>query len=131
MGSFMMVKRPRASTIQQIDEIVSTSLYKSAEAFTVNEMLELCPKVSCVARMNQLMSEMLSIGLVDKVKERGMVRFKRPMASLLRKRWISESAEDICAGDNPRTITGQAARDAFIRSRKLEASSAASCGGGF
>ena len=123
-----MAKRPRASTVQQIEEITSTWLYKTGEAFSVNDMLYKCPTVTCVARMNQLMAEMLSIGLVDKVRERGMVRFKKPMASLLRKRWISEVAEDLCARDYPREIVGQAARDASRRARTLQAVGQEACG---
>ena len=117
-----MAKRPRASTVQQIEEITSTWLYKTGEAFSVNDMLYKCPTVTCVARMNQLMSEMLSIGLVDKVRERGMVRFKKPMASLLRQRWISEAAEDLCCGDYVGNLSGKTSLDVRESPRSLASS---------
>ena len=116
-----MAKRPRASTTEQIAEIMATEYYKSGYEFSVPDMFYKCPKVTCQVRMNHIFTEMLSIGLLDRVKVNGLVRYKKPMASILSNRWISEEAEDLCARDYAGTLVGQAARDVARRARTLAA----------
>lgn len=121
MGSFTMAKRPRASTNDQITEIMATEYYKSGYEFSVSDMFDRCAKVTCQVRMNHIFTEMLSIGLLDRVRIRGLVRYKKPMVSILRDRWVSEEAENLCAGDNGRILVGQAARDVSRRAKRLQA----------
>ena len=128
MGNSTMGKRPRFSTSEQIKQIIGTQMYQCGDEFTVAEMLATCNKVTCTQRMNALMQEMFSIGLVDKVKEGVIVRFKKPMASLLRQRWVSETAQNLCAGDTSGTLTGEAARASFLRARALAATGQEACG---
>jgi len=123
-----MGKRPRFSTSEQIKQIIGTQMYECGDEFTVAEMLDKCSKVTCTQRMNALMQEMVSIGLVDKVREGAVVKFKKPMASLLRKRWVSETAQNLCAGDTTGTLTGEAARASFLRARALTATGQEACG---
>lgn len=118
----------RSSTEEQIKAIMKTELYRSGEEFTLPDMLFKIPSVKCRYRMNTVLTEMYSRCLLDKRKEAGPMKYRRPMARLLRKRWISEVAEDLCDGDNPRAFTGQAARDVVYRSRALARSGQASCG---
>jgi len=49
------------------------------------------------------------------------VRFRKPGSKILRQRWISEVAEDLCARDYPREAAGQSARDVSRRARMLQA----------
>ena len=119
----------RHTTIEQINDIIETVTYQSGELFSLPDMVHRCTKVRCKHRMNTVLTEMVDMGLLEKLRINNVVRFKKPMAKLLSKRWISEVAEDICCRNLARGVTGQAARDAFIRARKLETSSATSCGG--
>jgi len=109
----------RYTTIEQINDIIETVMYQSGEEFSLPDMVHRCTKVRCKHRMNTVLTEMVDMGLLEKLRINNVVRFKKPMARLLSKRWISEVAEDICCRNLARGVTGQAARDAFKRARAL------------
>ena len=118
----------RGTTTQQIADIMSTQAYQGGDEFTASDMLDRLEKftnassrITTKQRISQLLIEMQSMGLVDRVVQNGVVRFRKPGSRLLRQRWISEVAEDLCARDDPREIAGQAARDVSRRARMLQA----------
>jgi hypothetical protein len=107
---------------------MSTQAYQGGDEFTASDMLDRLEKftnassrITTKQRISQLLIEMQSMGLVDRVVQNGVVRFRKPGSRLLRQRWISEVAEDLCARDYPREIAGQSARDVSRRARLLQA----------
>lgn len=121
--------RKKITGEEQMSEILSTELYQSGASFTTQEMLENCTKTKCKSRMTMLLRGMIEMGHVRRHKQDGLYHFIRAPVSLLKKRWISEEAEALCQGNIARTLTGQAARDAFVRSRALAGTGQTSCGG--
>jgi len=122
------MKGKRNTTRQQIADIMSTQVYQGGDEFTASDMLDRLRnltgqdhRITCKQRVSQLLIEMQSRGLVDRVVQNGVVRFRKPGSKILRQRWISEVAENLCAGDNSRILTGQAARDVSRRARMLQA----------
>lgn len=120
----------RGTTEEQIADIMSTQVYKGGDEFTASDMLDRLKtidspssRITTKARISQLLIEMQASGLVDRVVQNGVVRFRKPGSKILRQRWISEVAEDLCARDYPREIAGQAARDVSRRARMLQAAS--------
>jgi hypothetical protein len=117
----------RGTTEEQIADIMSTQVYKGGDEFTASDMLDRLKtidspssRITTKARISQLLIEMQASGLVDRVVQNGVVRFRKPGSKILRQRWISEVAEDLCARDYPREIAGQAARDVSRRARLLQ-----------
>ena len=124
------MKGKRGTTREQIADIMSTQVYQTGDEFTASDMLDRLEKftnanrrITTKQRISQLLIEMQSMGLVDRVVQNGVVRFRKPGSRLLRQRWISEVAEDLCARDYPREIAGQSARDVSRRARLLQAAS--------
>ena len=124
------MKGKRGTTKDQIGDIMSTQVYQMGDGFTASDMLDRLKRldgpgsrITTKQRISQLLIEMQSMGLVDRVVQNGVVRFRKPGSRLLRQRWISEVAEDLCARDYPREIAGQSARDVSRRARALAASS--------
>jgi hypothetical protein len=106
---------------------MSTQVYKGGDEFTASDMLDRLKtidspssRITTKARISQLLIEMQASGLVDRVVQNGVVRFRKPGSKILRQRWISEVAEDLCARDYSGTLTGQAARDVSRRARLLQ-----------
>ena len=122
------MKRKNGSTKEQIQTIMETECYKSGSEFTLNDMLHKVPTIFCRHRMSVVLTEMQSQCLLDKRLENGLMRYQRPASRILRKRWVSEVAETLCAGDYAGTLSGQAARDAFIRARALATTNQNTCG---
>lgn len=117
----------RGTTEEQIADIMSTQVYKGGDEFTASDMLDRLKtidspssRITTKARISQLLIEMQASGLVDRVVQNGVVRFRKPGSKILRQRWISEVAEDLCARDYSGTLTGQAARDVSRRARLLQ-----------
>ena len=115
---------------KQIKDIMECELYRCGRSFTVSDMYHRITSVTCHYRMDTVLTEMRSRGLVDKVRDKNTVRFRKPIARLLRERWISEMAETLCAGNIARIVPGQAARDVIYRARASETSGQETCGGG-
>ena len=122
------MKGKRGTTREQIADIMSTQVYQTGDEFTASDMLDRLEKftnatrrITTKQRISQLLIEMQSMGLVDRVVQNGVVRFRKPGSRLLRQRWISEVAEDLCARDYSGTLVGQAARDVSRRARMLQA----------
>ena len=118
----------RSNTKDQIADIMSTQAYQGGDEFTASDMLDRLKRIdgpgsriTTKQRISQLLIEMQSMGLVDRVVQNGVVRFRKPGSRLLRQRWISEVAEDLCARDYEGTLVGQAARDVARRARTLAA----------
>lgn len=120
----------RYSIQEQIHDIMESELYRSGRSFTVSDLHHRMSKINCKYRMDTVLTEMRSRGLVDKIRDKNTVRFRKPIARLLRERWISEMAETLCAGNIARIVPGQAARDVIYRTRALETSGQEACGGG-
>lgn len=122
------MKGKRGTTREQIADIMGTQLYQGGDEFTAADMLDRLEKVdtpssriTTKARISQLLIEMQASGLIDRVVQNGVVRFRKPGSKILRQRWISEVAEDLCARDCSGTLVGQAARDVSQRARRLQA----------
>jgi hypothetical protein len=123
-----MMKRKNGSTKEQIQTIMETETYKSGSEFTLNDMLHKVPTIFCRHRMSIVLTEMQSQCLLDKRQENGLMRYQKPASRILRKRWISEMAETLCAGDHTGALAGQAARDAFRRARVFATTNQEACG---
>ena len=120
----------RGTTEEQISDIMATQVYQGGDEFTASDMLDRLKtidspssRITTKARISQLLIEMQASGLVDRVVQNGVVRFRKPGSKILRQRWISEVAEDLCARDYPTEIAGQSARDVSQRARTLAAAS--------
>lgn len=124
------MKRKNGSTDEQIIRIMETETYKSGSEFTLSDILDKINDINCKHRMNSVLTEMHSRCLLDKQKDYKTVKYRKPVSRLLRIRWVSEMAESLRDGDNPRTITGQAARDVVYGSRLFAGSCQEACGGG-
>ena len=124
------MKGKRGTTKDQIGDIMSTQVYQMGDEFTASDMLDRLKRldgpgsrITTKQRISQLLIEMQSMGLVDRVVQNGVVRFRKPGSKILRQRWISEVAEDLCARDYAGTLVGQAARDVSRRARALATAS--------
>lgn len=122
--------RKNGTTKQQVEQIMSTQVYQMGDEFTASDMLDRlktidgpAARITTKQRISQLLIEMQSAGLVDRVVQNGVVRFRKPGSKILRQRWISEVAEDLCARDYQGTLVGQAARDVSQRARMLQTAS--------
>lgn len=122
--------RKNGTTQQQIAEIMATQIYQGGDEFTASDMLDRLRRIDGAAgrittkqRISQLLIEMQASGLADRVVQNGIVRFRKPGSKILRQRWISEVAEDLCARDYQGTLVGQAARDVSQRARMLQTAS--------
>jgi hypothetical protein len=120
----------RESIDKQIRDIMECELYRCGRSFTVSDMYHRISSVTCHYRMDTVLTEMRSRGLVDKVRDKNTIRYQKPIARLLRERWISEMAETLCAGNIARAVPGQAARDVIYRTRASQGASQEACGGG-
>jgi hypothetical protein len=119
----------RYSTDDQILEIMSTSLYQSGATWSSAEMLKQVTTTKHSSRLLDVLREMHRRGLIKggALSKRNDT-YQRAGHTWLRKRWISEVAEDLCSGDTIPAIAGQAARDAFRRARAPEGAGKKTCG---
>ena len=109
----------RYSMEEQIEEVLSTSLYKSGECFALYQMLHLCTKVTHLSRISEVLREMKARGLVNSTKQGKTDVYFRYSGEWLKKRWVSYEAERLCAGDTCGIITGQAARDVIFGAGRM------------
>lgn len=112
---------------EQIQEIQSSSLYKSGETFALYQMLHLCTKVKHLSRISEVLREMKARGLVKSHGKGRKEVYFRNSGDWIRSRWISDEAERLCEGHCAREVTGQAARDAIYGSRRMAGASQEAC----
>ena len=108
---------------QQIEEVISTSLYKSGECFALYQVLHLCTKVTHLSRISEVLREMKARGLVNSTKQGKNEFYFRYSGDWLKKQWVSDEAKRLCQGDTCGIITGQAARDVIYGSRRMAGAS--------
>lgn len=122
------MKKTRYKLQQAIDEVLNSDLYGSGRPFSVGQMFEICETIGYESRMSEVLRNMHENGMVTPIGSNVNLLYRKPGKSLLRKAFISEVAQNLCAGDYERIEPGQARRDAIIRARALEAASEAACG---
>jgi hypothetical protein len=83
----------RYTTKEQIQEIVSTDLYKSGKSFTISQITELCTTINYPSRMNELLRILMDDGFVKSSGAQLNLTYRRSGDKWLRKRWVSEVAQ--------------------------------------
>jgi len=102
-----------------VDEVLSSQLYQSGEAFTIEEMYEICTTVGYTSRMSEVLRIMHENGMVAPIGANMSLMYRKPGENWMKKAFISEVAETLRDGDIVGRLTGQAARDALISARVL------------
>ena len=102
-----------------VDEVLGSRLYQSGEAFTIEEMYEICTTVGYTSRMSEVLRIMHENGMVAPIGANMNLMYRKPGENYMKKAIISEVAENLRDGDIVGRLTGQAARDALIRARVL------------
>lgn len=127
MGRHMT--RKKGTTEQGISDIMSTQIYQNCDEFTASDMLDKLQKmgdavnrITCKQRVSQLLVQMQYDGLVDRVAQNGILRFRKPGSKMLRQRWVSEAAEDLCAGNYVGNLSGKTSLDVRESPRSLAGS---------
>ena len=121
--------RKKGTTKEQIAQIMSTQVYQMGDEFTASDMLDRLNRldgpehrITTKQRISQLLIEMQSQGLVDRVVQNHVVRFRKPGSKMLRQRWISEVAEGLCARDYVGNLSGKTSLDVRESPRSLASS---------
>lgn len=122
------MKKIRYKLQDAIDEVLGSDVYKSGRPFSVGQIFEICTTVGYESRMSEVLRIMHEHGQVASIGSGVNLLYRKPSKNLLRKAFISEVAQNLCARDYERIEPGQARRDAIIRARTLEAASEAACG---
>lgn len=108
----------RYKTEDQLQEILLTDLYNSNEAFTIKHMLEKCTTVKHGSRMNELLRLLMEDGYIQSQGSNQDLTYRRSRGEKwLRKRWLSEVAEDLCSRDYCGNLTGKTSLDVRESSR--------------
>ena len=122
--------RKKGTTEQGISDIMATQIYQRCDEFTASDILDRlnrldgpAQRITTRARISQLLIEMQSQGLVDRVVQNHVVRFRKPASKMLRQRWVSEEAENLCARDYVGNLSGKTSLDV----RESSTSSSGSC----
>ena len=102
-----------------VDEVLSSQLYQSGEAFTIEEMYEICTTVGYTSRMSEVLRIMHENGMVAPIGANMNLMYRKPGENWMKKAFVSEVAETLRDGDIVGRLTGQAARDALISARVL------------
>jgi len=89
----------RFSLEDQISEVMSTTLYKSGESFSVSEMLRCISTTKHSSRLQEILREMHHRGCVKGSGTKRNEAYQKSGSTWLRKRWISEKAENLCSRD--------------------------------
>jgi hypothetical protein len=89
----------RYTTKEQIQEIVSTDLYKSGKSFTISQIIELCTTINYPSRMNELLRMLMDDGFVQSSGAQLNLTYRRSGDKWLRKRWVSEVAQGVCSAE--------------------------------
>jgi len=110
-------------TEDQMQEILLTDLYNSGEAFTIKQMAEKCTMVNHASRMNELLRLLMDDGYVQSQgSNQDLIYRKSRGEKWLRKRWVSEVAEDLCSGDYVGNLSGKTSLDVKESSGSLSGS---------
>ena len=102
-----------------VDEVLNSQLYQSGEAFTIEEMYEICTTVGYTSRMSEVLRIMHENGMVAPIGANMSLMYRKPGENWMKKAIISEVAENLRDGDIVGRLTGEAARDALISARVL------------
>ena len=120
----------RSNCEAQIKMVLDTEAYKSGAEWSISDM-HFKVRIKCKDRLNFVLLEMLSRGLLTKTKARGgPARYTKPPSKIMRERWASEGAETLCAGDTFGVLAGEAARYAYYGPRASQRISQKACGVG-
>ena len=111
-----------------VDEVLSSQLYQSGEAFTIEEMYEICTTVGYTSRMSEVLRIMHENGMVAPIGANMNLMYRKPGENWMKKAFVSEVAETLRDGDIVGRLTGQAARDACRRAGSLEGAGEETCG---
>ena len=107
-------------TVDQMQEILLTDLYNSGEAFTIKQMAEKCTMVKHASRMNELLRLLMDDGYIQSQGSNTDLTYRKSRGEKwLRKRWVSEVAEDLCHGDYCGNLEGKTSLDVRESSRPL------------
>jgi hypothetical protein len=101
----------RYTTKEQIQEIVSTDLYKSGKSFTISQIIELCTTINYPSRMNELLRMLMDDGFVQSSGAQLNLTYRRSGDKWLRKRWVSEVAQGVCSGNYVGNLSGKTSLD--------------------
>jgi hypothetical protein len=101
----------RYTTKEQIQEIVGTDLYKSGKSFTISQITELCTTINYPSRMNELLRMLVDDGFVNRKSVVSLVYRKSLGEKWIRKKWLSEVAEDLCKRDYCGNLSGKTSLD--------------------
>jgi len=105
-------------TEDQMQEILLTDLYNSGEAFTIKQMAEKCTMVKHASRMNELLRLLMDDGYIQSQGSNTDLTYRKSRGEKwLRKRWVSEVAEDLCRRDLCRKPLGKSAKSYWIESQ--------------
>lgn len=111
-----------------VDEVLNSQLYQSGEAFTIEEMYDICTTVGYTSRMSEVLRIMHENGMVAPIGASISLMYRKPGENYMKKALISEMAENLRDGDIVGRLTGEAARDALIRAGVLSRVSSLACG---
>jgi hypothetical protein len=123
-----MMEKVRYKLQDAVDQVLSSDLFRSGEAFTITEMFEICTTVGYESRMSEVLRIMHEHGQVVSIGARTGLMYRKPGENYMKKAIISEVAENLRDGDIVGALTGEAARDALIRAGVLSRVSSLACG---
>lgn len=109
----------RYSMEEQIEEVLTTSLYKSGETFALYQILHLCTKVKHLSRISEVLREMKYRGLVNSIGKGRTEVYFRYSGDWLKKKWVSDEAERLCQSDYAGILAGQTRRDVEYGARRM------------
>ena len=110
-------------TEDQMQEILLTDLYNSGEAFTIKQMAEKCTMVNHASRMNELLRLLMDDGYIQSHGSNSELTYRRSRGEKwLRKRWVSEVAEDLCRRDYVGNLSGKTSLDVRESSESISGS---------
>lgn len=110
--------------------IMDSHLYNSGRDFTPSDMFYRVAGIDNIVEVRDVLRLMSKRKLVHAIMKTKNLRYRKARVNFIREPWISEVAQDLCAGDYERVEPGQARRDAISRARALEGAGEAPCGAG-
>lgn len=108
--------------------IMNSHLYNSGRDFTPSDMFHRVKEVNNIVEMRDTLRLMSKRKLVHAIMKKSNLRYRKARVNFIREPWISEVAQNLCAGDYERVEPGQARRDAISRARALEGAYTKACG---
>jgi hypothetical protein len=96
----------------QLQEILLTDLYNSGETFTIPQMAEKCTTVKHTCRMNELLRLLMEDGYIQSKGSNVSLVYRKSLGEKwIRKKWLSEVAEDLCYRDYCGNLSGKTSLD--------------------